>query len=170
MTIRIKSFLYMIALIPSVALGQNTAVESSDENSATPTQGIDSQPENEMLLVCTGTTMMSTPTSQTSAIVSDNSGNMALGSATSSSIQNARVQVRLRISGENAELFVPAGYNNAGWRKVKNLKIDEDEISGKITYWLRRSNFRVDRRTGIMTTSGGFEGLCRKEDLQQRAF
>lgn len=163
-------FLSMIALAPSVALAQNSDAGIAAENSANPTQGTASQPENEMLLVCTGTTLTSTPTSQTSAIVSDNSGNMALGSATSSSIQNAQVQVRLRIAGENAELFVPAGYNNAGWRKVKNLKIGSDEISGKISYWLTQSSFRIDRRTGVMTTSNGFEGNCIKEDLQKRAF
>lgn len=163
-------FLSMFALGPSIALAQNTAAEISAENPATPTQATASQSENEMLLVCTGTAMMSTPTSQTSAIVSDNTGNMAVGSATSSSIQNAKVQMRLRIVGDNAELFVPAVYASAGWRKVKNLKISSDEISGKISYWLVESSFRIDRRTGIMTTGRGFEGTCSKEDLQKRAF
>jgi hypothetical protein len=166
----VKLFLSVMALCPSVALSQTSAAEIEQESLAPPTQETVSQSENEMLLVCTGTTLRSTPTSQTSAMVTDNSGNMAVGSATSSSIQNAQIQVRLRITGEEGELFVPAGFMNSGWRKVKKFKMGADEISGKISYWLTQSSFRIDRRTGIMTTSNGFEGNCIKEDLQQRAF
>ena len=180
MTSRIKLFLTMIALWPSIALAQNSAPEvaaseaslQSDQSSSV------NEPENEMLLVCDGSTFTVVPTSQTNALVTDSHGNMVVGSATSSAPANVRRQVQLRIKGGSAEMQVPelGGLAflfivNAGWYKVKNLIVGGDEISGKVRFGaFDSSKFRIDRRTGSISLQGVFSGNCRKEDLQKRAF
>jgi cytoskeletal protein RodZ len=180
MTSRIKLFLTMIALWPSIALAQNLAPEvAASEASSQSHQSTSpiNEPENEMLLVCDGSTFTVVPTSQTNALVTDSHGNMVVGSATSSAPANVGFQVQLRIIGEKAEMNVPAiaapaiKGGNSGWYKVKNLVVGEHEITGKVSFnFIASSNFRVDRRTGKMTTKAGFSGTCRKEDLQKRAF
>jgi len=172
MKIKTKLLVSLVLFWPTTALAQNSnsEVSPSDTHSLSNPSSYVNESENEMHLVCTGSTLTSTPSGQTSAIVSDSNGNFAVGTSTSNDIKKDVIQVRLRVIGANADFFVPAGFNNAGWRKVKDLKIGNDEISGKITYWLNKSTFQIDRRTGIITTSNGFEGICKKEDLQKRAF
>ena len=168
----IKYILPIAFLWSFAALAQNSNPDPSASQTLPQSSQSSSnnETESEMILLCTGSTLTSTPTGQTSAIVSDNNGNFAVGTSTSNDIKKDVIQVRLRVIGANADFFVPAGFNNSGWRKVKDLKIGNDEISGKITYWLNKTTFQIDRRTGVMTTSGGFEGICKKEDLQKRAF
>jgi hypothetical protein len=172
----IKYILPIAFLWSFAALAQNSNPDpSASQTLPQPSQSsATSETENEMILVCTGAILRSAPTGRTSVIVSDNNGNVALGTATSSDLKNDIVKVRLRITGKNAELFVPTGFDNSGLRKVKNLKIETNSISGYSTFWLEKLSFQIDRRTGIMTTSGyyfgGFEGICQKEDLQKRAF
>ncbi len=159
-----------VALLASPVLAQNSPQDIEESNGAP-------QPENEMLLVCDGSTFTVAPTSQTNALITDNSGYMASGSVTSSRPASVGFQVRLRIIGGVAEMNIPAiaaptiSNGNGGWYKVKDLKIGENEISGKIRMnWFDSSIFRIDRRTGQITSEGGFSGTCRKEDLQKRAF
>ena len=172
----IKYILPIAFLWSFAALAQNSNPDPSASEPVTqPYQSSStSETENEMILVCTGAILRSARTGNTSVVVSDNNGNVALGTATSSDIKNDIVKVRLRITGQNAELFVPAGFDNSGLRKVKNLKIETNFISGYSTFWLEKLSFQIDRRTGIMTTSGyyfgGFEGTCQKQDLQKRVF
>jgi len=173
----------MVYSLPSLALfalpvfAQNSASGALASGPAAQPQEPSSKPETEMLLVCDGSTFTVAPTSQTNALVTDNNGYMASGSVTSSRPASVGFQVRLRIIGGDAEMNIPAiaaptiSNGNGGWYKVKDLKIGENEISGKIRMnWFDSSIFRIDRRTGQITSEGGFSGTCRKEDLQKRAF
>lgn len=133
--------------------------------------------EDEMLLVCDGSTFTVAPTSQSNASVTDNQGYMVSGTATATAPINLEFQVRLRIVGSDAEMSMPPiaaptiNSGNGWWYKVKDLKISENEISGKIKMnWFISSSFRIDRRTGSISSEGGFSGICWKEDLQKRAF
>jgi hypothetical protein len=158
------------ALLSSPVLARNSPSEVEAGTGAP-------RSENEMLLICDGSTFTVAPTSQTNAFVADNRGNMVTGSATSTAPANVGFQVQLRIIGNDAEMHLPAAAaprisaKNGGWRKVKELQITENQISGKVrTDWFDSSSFRIDRRTGSITSEGGFSGTCRKQDLQQRAF
>lgn len=169
--------LLSLVLFASPVFAQNSASDSVLSQPTTQAPEFGPKPDTEMLLVCDGSTFTVAPTSQTNALVTDNSGYMASGSVTSSRPTSVGFQVRLRIIGGDAEMNIPAiaaptiSTGNGGWYKVKDLKIGENEISGKIKMnWFNSSIFRIDRRTGQITSEGGFSGTCRKENLEKRAF
>lgn len=117
----------LITLIPSSVIAQNPPLDAAVSDTAAQPQELGTKPETEMLLVCDGSTFTVAPTSQTNAFVTDNRGNMAVGSAASSAPANVGFQVRLCIIGEKAEMNVPAiavpafSRGNLGWYKVKTL-------------------------------------------------
>lgn len=167
-----------LALFASPVFAQNSASGALASDPVAQPQEPGSKPETEMLLVCEGSRFTLVPTSQTNAIVTDNRGNLAVGSATSSAPANVAVQVRLHVKEGVAEMQVPSLGGpafvfvvNAGWYSVKNLIFGDDEISGKVKFGVfDSSKFRIDRRTGAISLQSVFAGTCRKEDLQKRAF
>lgn len=134
-------------------------------------------PNDEMLLVCDGESFNRTETASVDGWAADNHGNSATGGAALRELKKIPFQVRLRISDGIAEMSVPAAAapeineNKGGWFPVKKLAIGDNEITGKVRFnMFSSSTFRVDRRTGAITTSGGFSGHCKKADLGERAF
>lgn len=58
-----------------------------------------------------------------------------------------------------------------GWWEVRELVVTDTEIGGRIKYNMFASDrFRIDRRTGELTSTGGFSGQCRKLEKTERAF
>lgn len=110
-------------------------------------------------LVCEGEKVASVATGATTAGVVSSNGGSAVGSAVTTQPTKVPMTIQLRLSGEVGEINV-----NAKWSKIKDLVVNEDEISGAIgSTWLgTRQHFRIDRGTGRITTDGTFQGECRK--------
>ena len=127
-------------------------------------------------LICEGGKSVSVATSSTSAVVTTERGGNAIGSSITSQPVYRPMTVQFRLENGLAELNVPAvsGVKQdapGGWSKVKDLHVTENDITGKVSMgWLVKSTFRIDRRTGIMTTEGGYQGDCRPMDMTQRKF
>lgn len=76
--------------------------------------------------------------------------------------------VQVRVLGESVSLLFPStGGIVEDWRTSDNVLIDDDQITGKVrTSIFGKSSFKIDRRSGIMTSQGGFSGSCRKVEGQ----
>jgi len=124
-------------------------------------------------LTCPGATLVRNGSAVT---VQDNAGYSVNGVATSSGMQSVSFTVRVRIKGGVAQVNIPPSVTGgasgkAGWFNVKNLLVSDDEISGLVRIGLLSSSrFAIDRRSGIISTDGGFSGQCRKDDEAARAF
>ena len=129
-----------------------------------------------MHLICTGGTVAQLPTGQTTSMVTTSRGAMAIGSSVSTQPGFVPLKIQFRMSQGKAQLNVPAfagvrANADGGWSEVKKLYVSDDEITGKVsTGWIGSSQFRIDRRTGEMTSSGGFRGDCKKIDQADRQF
>jgi hypothetical protein len=132
---------------------------------------------DELYLACKGgaTAQVATGTSSASAI--DSRGGSAAASGITTETQYIEGIVLFRMAKGLAEVNVPRQFlsgqklGNAGWFKVKKTLVSEDEITGKIqTEFLTTSSFRIDRRTGIMTSDGGFSGNCTLVDVMTKKF
>ena len=130
----------------------------------------------EMLLICDGASVGDIVTSRTNGVALDSRGNVATGTAATIESGSVEFQVQFRTRGDIAEMNVPGGAapwwsgGKAGWYPVKRLSITDDEITGRVQFnLLTSSSFHIDRRTGSITTKS-FSGICRKQDLTQRAF
>lgn len=128
-----------------------------------------------IMLTCPGSSAGMGTTSTETAVVTNSDGDRVniSGSTGGSVAVNGTVDVRI-IDGV-AEVLVPAvftgGTGGAKWRKVKDLTITDSEITGKISLGLlSSSNFRIDRRSGVFMSNGGFRGQCTKIDEAKRAF
>jgi len=131
--------------------------------------------ELSLLLSCAGASSGVAATSSSSAVVYDNQGRQV--TARGSTIEPVTIYgtVEIKLFDGIAEVLVPSqftgGSGGTKWRKVKNLVVTETEITGKVGLGLLSSTtFRVDRRTGSLTSNGGFRGQCIKVDESQRAF
>lgn len=113
----------------------------------------------DLRLICEGEKVASVTTGTTTAGVVSSNGGSAVGSAVTTQPTKVSMTIQLRLSGELGEINV-----NAKWSKIKDLVVNEDEISGAIgSTWLgTRQHFRIDRGTGRITTDGTFHGECRK--------
>lgn len=127
-----------------------------------------------IMLTCPGSSAGMGTTSTETAVVTNSDGDRVniSGSTGGSVAVNGTVDVRI-IDGV-AEVLVPAvftsGTGGAKWRKVKDLTITDSEITGKISLGLlSSSNFRIDRRSGVFMSNGGFRGQCTKIDEAKRA-
>lgn len=126
-------------------------------------------------LICEGATAVQVPTSQTTGVVTTNRGGMAVGSSVTTEAGAVAMTVQFRIRNGLAELSTPAysgvRQNKSGWAKVKDLVTTDDEFAGKVgAGWIGSSRFRIDRRTGTMTSSGGYQGQCRRLEQSERQF
>ena len=131
----------------------------------------------DMLLVCEGSTLAMAPESQTSMGVVDNEGYAATGSAVTSTRADVAFTAQLRIEDGEARMNLPTfvapevNSSKGGWYRVKSLVVDDKRITGKVVLnFLSSSSFEIDRRTGRMTSAGGFQAQCRAVDLTERAF
>ena len=54
---------------------------------------------------------------------------------------------------------------------MRELQVTDRDITGKIKInLLNNSSFRIDRISGRLTSSGGFQGDCEPEDVTRRKF
>jgi hypothetical protein len=54
---------------------------------------------------------------------------------------------------------------------VRELQVSERDIVSKIRINLmNNASFRIDRISGRLTSSGGFQGNCEPEDVTRRKF
>jgi len=77
------------------------------------------------------------------------------------------VQVRID-DGAVSILLPPSGGGIiSDWQDAEQVTITDNEITGKLrTTIFSKSKFTIDRRSGVMTSSGGFTGTCRKVEGQ----
>jgi hypothetical protein len=65
-------------------------------------------------------------------------------------------------------MIPPLNTRDDGWFKIKELVVNEDEITGKVTInFLNSKTLRIDRHSGLMTIEGGgssFSGQCEAVD------
>lgn len=132
---------------------------------------------DELLLICDGVTYTNVESARTTGAVADNQGYSAGASITTTRPGEVPFRVQFRLLDGAARMNVPAfasggAKGDANWFPVSNLAVSDSEITGRVKFgfWYGSSNFRIDRRTGTMTTSGGFNGGCQKQDITQRAF
>jgi len=70
-----------------------------------------------------------------------------------------------------AALLPPIHGGKRGEFRVRELQVSERDITGKIKInLLNNSSFRIDRISGRLTSSGGFQGDCEPEDVTRRKF
>ena len=131
----------------------------------------------ELLLVCDGAMRGMFKDRSVGGTVSDNVGNSVSGGGSSARYGDVPTTAQFRLEGGAARLNLPQPptcgicVGEKGWRKVEGLKIEPNLISGKITYGLfSATTFEIDRRTGIMTSRNGFQGVCAAQDLSSRKF
>lgn len=134
-------------------------------------------PENEMLLICQGETMANINAASTRAQVVTSDGRSAYGTAQTTTPATVPFSVQFRMISGKAEMNVPSmatggASGEANWFPVSNLRISESEISGKVKFGFLygSSKFRIDRRTGRISTSGGFQGICERQNLAGNKF
>lgn len=130
----------------------------------------------DLLLLCRGASVAQVQTSKTEAVVYSPSGS-ATGSASTSEPQSINIETEFELVDGKARMHVPSvasggASGNANWFPVSDLKITQDEFSGKVKYGflLGSSTFRIDRRTGRISTSGGYQGTCEKQEVEKQKF
>lgn len=128
-------------------------------------------------LICEGQTAANLASETTTATITDNEGYSANGVATTSRPSVVRMTIQFRVSDGKAEINMPRfaapviSSSKEGWYPVKDLKFTDDQISGKVKYnFIASSSFRIDRSTGVITSSGGFQGQCTKVERAERKF
>lgn len=128
-------------------------------------------------LICEGQTAANLASETTTATLSDNEGYSASGMATTSRPTVVQMTVQFRVKDGKAEMNMPRmaaplmSSSKEGWYAVKDVKFTDDQISGKVKFnFLASSSFRIDRSTGVMTSSGGFQGQCTKVERAERKF
>ena len=131
----------------------------------------------DLYLACEGGTTEQVLTGSSTVSAADSQGGSASATGVTTEAQFIAGTVLFKMSAGVAEVNVPRQFlsgqklGNAGWFKVKRLAASEDQITGKLqTNFLVTSTFRIDRRTGIMTTGGGFSGNCTPVDITKKKF
>lgn len=115
-------------------------------------------------LICPGSSTAMAPSRSVTGGVYGSEGSVT-GSATESELVTKVGTTEFKLENGSATIRPPMGFvarkGKAGWFPVKNLTVSEDEITGELTVaLLETSRFRIDRRTGEITTSGGYRGIC----------
>lgn len=74
-------------------------------------------------------------------------------------------RTRVRVTGNTVSVRLPSTMpGGQAWREMTDVRIDEDQISGKLRLSLFPTRVRIDRRTGDIDISGtvSFDGICEK--------
>lgn len=131
----------------------------------------------DLQLTCVGNVTGAIPVETTSVNAQSAWGSTANASGVRSEIATAEVSVGFRLQGGKAQLRIPSellpqwrGGKN-GWFEVRDLMVSEREITGKVAVNIfMRPTFRIDRYTGELSSSGGFQGKCQTQDVTERKF
>ena len=130
-------------------------------------------------LVCTGTgTSTETQTTYVNSYQKHEDSKHAVVQTTGKQSYNGTAYVE--INGAFARVKVPSpmlppiNSGNDGWFKVKDLFINDREVTGKLRLnGLNKPKLRIDRTTGTLSLGSGFAdftGQCEKQDPNKRAF
>ena len=116
-------------------------------------------------LDCKGGTVVDAATSTTTAVVAGRSG-YATGSAVTTEPTLISFDVRITINGDTGQVQGPAGSTD----KLKKIAVSDDSITAEYGGLLNKRKFFIDRRSGKITTSAGFNGICKPREDAPRAF
>ena len=116
-------------------------------------------------LDCKGGTVVNAATSATTAVVEGRAG-YATGSAGSAEPALISFDVRITINGDTGQVQGPGGSTD----KLKKIAVSDDSITAEYGGLLNRRKFFIDRRSGKITTSAGFNGICKPREDAPRAF
>jgi hypothetical protein len=129
------------------------------------------------LLACRGSTIGSMATGSQSTVVQDSTGKVVTGRSVDSEVREIGAVMQFRLNGDDPRANIPrilapeTAVSKGGWYRVRELQISEDFVRGRMIYNLfESSRFEIDRRTGILTTTDGFQGDCEAVDVNQRKF
>lgn len=116
-------------------------------------------------LDCKGGTVVNATTSTTTAAVYGQGGN-ATGAAVTTEPTYVPFEVRVIIADGIGEVQLPAGER----QKLKKIVILDDSVTAQYGGFLDRRKFHIDRHSGKIMTSAGFEGSCKPHEETPRAF
>lgn len=129
------------------------------------------------LLACRGSSVGSVATGSSSTIVKDSDGRVVTGQSVDSEVREIGAVIQFRLNGEDPRVNLPrifapeTAVSKGGWYRVRDLQITEDFVRGRMIFNLMQSaRFDIDRRTGIVTTTDGFQGECQAVEVNQRKF
>ena len=129
------------------------------------------------LLACRGSSVGSMATGSSSTVVTDSTGRVVTGRSVDSEVREIGAVMQFRLNGEDPRANIPrifapeTAVSKGGWYRVRDLQITEDFVRGRMIFNLMQSSrFEIDRRTGILTTTDGFQGECQAVDVNARKF
>lgn len=134
-------------------------------------------PAGELNLICRGSGRTMTAVGRETGVVRNNQGYAVQGQNVRESLVDYETTAGFRLTGEIATMRVPNMFlppiagGRGGWFKVKDLRVSDSEISGKVAInFMNTPSFRIDRITGELSTQYGFQGQCDAQDVTTRRF
>jgi hypothetical protein len=144
---------------------------------AAPAAAQPAAPPLELNLSCRGESTGLATVGTESVSTRSNWGGASTSYGTRQGLVTIDTLISFRLSGGEAMLSVPAALlppihgGKSGEFRVRELQIGERDITGKIRINLmNNASFRIDRISGRLTSSGGFQGDCEAEDVARRKF
>lgn len=134
-------------------------------------------PPLELNLTCRGESTGLTTVETGSVSTRNNWGGASTSYGTRQGLVTVDTLISFRLANGEAMLSVPAALlppihgGKRGEFRVRELQVGERDITGKIKInMLNNASFRIDRISGRLTSSGGFQGDCEPEDVTRRKF
>ena len=118
-------------------------------------------------LDCDGGRAVLATSAVTSGAVITTEGNGASGRVVTSEPTYISFKMRIVINGDGGEVRFPDGSSG----KLKKVAITEDAIDAKYSSaWLTTHTIHIDRHSGDIMTSGGYQGRCKAHEDAPKAF
>jgi hypothetical protein len=131
----------------------------------------------ELNLSCRGESTALATVGTESVATRNNWGGASTSYGTRQGLVTIDTLISFRLNNGAAMLSVPAALlppihgGKRGEFRVRELQVTERDITGKIKInLLNNASFRIDRISGRLTSSGGFQGDCEPEDVTRRKF
>ena len=144
---------------------------------AAPAAAQPSPPPLELNLSCRGESTGLATVETGSVATRNNYGAASTSYGTRQGLVTIDTLISFRLANGEAMLSVPAALlppihgGKRGEFRVRELQVSERDITGKIKINLmNNASFRIDRISGRLTSSGGFQGDCEPEDVTRRKF
>jgi hypothetical protein len=135
------------------------------------------QPPLELNLSCRGESTGLATVGTESYATRNNWGGASTAYGTRQGLVTIDTLISFRLADGAAMLSVPAALlppihgGKRGEFRVRELMVSDRDITGKIKInLLNNASFRIDRISGRLTSSGGFQGDCEPEDVTRRKF
>jgi hypothetical protein len=134
-------------------------------------------PPLELNLSCRGESTALATVGTESVATRNNMGGASTSYGTRQGLVTIDTLISFRLSNGEAMLSVPAALlppihgGKRGEFRVRELQVGDRDITGKVRINLmNNASFRIDRISGRLTSSGGFQGDCEAEDVARRKF